>query len=72
MQDNTCDICKAEYKTRYEVRTPRPSDHTDMCCVMWICEACAKDMGPARVKTAAEWEEWMDNEGVKQGFVWLS
>lgn len=69
METFKCDICEADVPVseRLEVRTPRPSDPTDMCCILWVgpCH-------PSGGKTAAEWNVWIENEGREKGFMWLS
>ena len=67
----TCDVCDKPIEgEKFEARTPRPSDPSDMCCVMWACETCAPQIG---AKPASYWDEWIESEeAVKAGFIFLS
>lgn len=63
METFKCDICEE----LLEIRAPRPSDPTDMCCILWVgpCH-------PNGAKSPAQWIEWIENEGAAKGFMWLS
>lgn len=62
-----------------EVRQRRPSDQTDMCCVMaghpkcvGVGEALPAICESGGVATPDQWEEWITNEGRKLGFLFLT
>jgi hypothetical protein len=62
---DTCDMCgkpctEGEW---VEVRIPRPSDPTDMTCIMAGCKACFPDG-----KSPKAWQEWIEGPG----FLWLT
>ena len=67
----TCDICDREFthQFRHEARTARPSDPSDMACVMWTCPFCAPSVGAWRPEV---WDDWIENEGRALGYVFLS
>jgi hypothetical protein len=65
-----CDICNERIVGEvFEARIPRPSDPADMCCIMVACKEHADQIG---AKSASYWEKWIEGEGAKQGFLWLS
>lgn len=55
-----CDGCgTVEYTERnpfVEVRVPRPSDPSDMCCIMAGCSDCFPGS-----KTPTEWKEYIES-----------
>ena len=58
-----CDVCDKQIEgERWEARTTRPSDPTDMCCVMWACADCGPKLG---AKPASYWDAWIENEGAR-------
>jgi hypothetical protein len=66
----TCDYDDQEITGElYEVRVPRPSDPSDMACVMWSCAAHAEEMG---AQSATEWDRWIETEGRAEGYLFLS
>lgn len=70
-----CDGCQAQVDDdeKYVVRLPRPSDPTDMCAVLWFCTECGEPQAkPGVCMTEAGWDEWIEDEGAKQGFLWLT
>lgn len=75
-----CDICDGGYYTHdnpfVNYRVPRPSDPTDMCCTMWghlKCLGGKISMTPqGGVATPDQWQDWIENEGAKLGFCFLS
>ena len=67
----TCDVCDAPIEGElFEARTPRPSDPSDMCCVMVACAEHADEIG---AKPASYWNEWIESDdAIRRGFVFLS
>ena len=62
-----------------EVRTVRPSDPSDLSCIMLICEICAAEGGGTSVSadggqaTAIQWNEWIEtDEAARAGIFFLS
>lgn len=80
-----CDNCgNNEYtddNPLVQVRTRRPSDHSDMCCVMAGHAKCFVE-DPATlpqigetdgIATPAQWEAWIEKpETAKAGFLFLT
>lgn len=67
-----CDGCGAvEYtfdNPFVEVRVPRPSDPTDMCCILAGCSNCFPGS-----KTPEEWSKWIESaEAMEAGYMWLT
>lgn len=56
-----CDACGATEYTEanpfVEVRVPRPSDPSDMCCIMAGCLNCFPGS-----KTPAQWNEYIESK----------
>lgn len=79
-----CDSCKiSEYtddNPRVFMCMPRPSDMSEMCCVMAGHRNCIAahstlpDIGQSGgVATAEQWEEWIDNDtSLRMGFIFLT
>lgn len=75
-----CDGCGHPVEDPVELRTRRPSDPADLCCVMAGCEKCFG--APERVKdhwgsipsrmTAQDWEKWVEKYGPDNGILWLT
>ncbi len=76
----TCDGCGAAVDEPVLVRTRRPSDPQDLCCVMAGCEDC---FGPRQhpenhwasvpaVMTAEDWDRWVEAYGIAQNVLWLT
>jgi hypothetical protein len=43
---NYCDECTQSFEEPVvAVFTRRPSDPTDLCCILWFCPACAERQG---------------------------
>lgn len=42
---NTCDQCEGPMPLTVGIFLRRPSDPTDLCSIMWICETCATGQG---------------------------
>lgn len=80
-----CDNCEKN-EAEFEVRVQRPSDRTDMVCIVFSCAACCdpktsaqlKEFVPAHPKTPVAatpeaWEEYMDSDEASQaGHLWLT
>jgi RNase P subunit RPR2 len=67
-----CDVCDGEYayRDRWEVRIPRPSDPSDMSCILWVCAPCGPRMG---ARTPAQWDEYIESpEALEAGHYFLS
>lgn len=78
MEGIRCDLCdKDSWDDGYYSCTRRPSDPTEMVCVLWFCDACAEPMdkgvgpdgGLGRDET---WQRWIEDEGAKHGVLWLT
>jgi len=70
MKEDCCDVCEQPFtpsNPKYEHRVPRPSDKTDMCCVMATHKSCMEGG-----KTPEEWNKWIENEGAKEGYLFLT
>jgi hypothetical protein len=81
-----CDLCGADDYTDanpfVECRIPRPSDKTDMCCVIAGHLNCLSPMPADRLPSIApfgggtatpeQWEHWIENEGAAAGYQWIS
>lgn len=68
----SCDACGTEEYTPenpfVEVRVPRPSDRTDLCCIIAGCAACFPG-----TRTPAEWEEYFESgEAGRDGYLFLT
>lgn len=70
-----CDIC---YGDNYavdpyvEVRVERPSDHSDMCCIMAGHASCFGGVG-STVKTPEGWTEYIESaEAYNNGHLFLT
>lgn len=75
--ENTCDLCEAEYDTRYYVTTPRPSVPTELVSILYICPDCAKEhslfTGEQPARTYIQLQEYFDSgEARKDGLLWMS
>lgn len=75
----TCDTCDTDTYTEdnpfVEVRMPRPSDKTDMSCILAGHKVCMGETGinpKGGVATPEEWQMWIEGEGAKLGFLFLS
>lgn len=71
-----CDACGAtEYTDEnpfVEVRTPRPSDPSDMCCILAGCAGCFGGIG-GTVKTPEGWTEYIESvEAYRNGHLFLT
>lgn len=67
-----CDGCNRTYYTAenpyVEVRVARPSDPSDLVCVLAGCASCF----PGN-RTPAEWDEYFDSgAAASDGFAWLT
>jgi hypothetical protein len=67
-----CDACGAtEYTAEnpfVEVRVTRPSDRTDLCCIMGGCSTCFPGS-----KTPAEWADYIESpEAYAAGYLFLT
>ena len=80
MMIGTCDVCGAKPNEMVFVRTRRPSDPKDLCCVMAGCEKC---MGPRQhpenhwnsvpsVMTDRDWDIWVESYGAMHNVLWLT
>lgn len=70
---DNCDTCNTPLSREdlVEVRIPRPSDPTDLCCVMAGCVSCFPKGESSR--TAAEWNEFIESpEASAKGYLWLT
>jgi len=78
-----CDICDVavEADKLLFVRQARPSDPSDMTCLMAGCEKCfmpdpydeVVEMGVVpSVMTDSDWERWIEEEGHKYGKCFLT
>lgn len=70
-----CDQCDTviEAVKRYEVRLPRPSDPSDLCAILWICEACASEMGAGVARTPQQWADYIESDEARaKGYLFLS
>lgn len=75
-----CDGCGKQVANPVEVRTRRPSDPTDLCCIMVGCQLCFgtaqqpdkwADAVPS-VMRPQQWDEWVEQYGLANGIVWLT
>lgn len=79
-----CDICKQHTYTDenpfVEMRIPRPSDPSDMCCVLAghkNCVGAAKSELPQITEsggaaTVEQWEKWIETKEARSwGFLFL-
>lgn len=69
---SACDGCgSSEYSSvnpYVEIRTSRPSDPSDLVCVLAGCASCF----PGE-KTPEEWETYFDSgDAARDGFAWLT
>lgn len=67
-----CDGCGTKEYTKenpfVEVRTPRPSDPSDLCCIVAGCLACFPG-----TRTPQEWSEYIETEDAyAQGYLFLT
>ena len=80
MKIDHCDVCDNKPEEMVYVRMRRPSDPTDLSCVMAGCEEC---MGPRQhpenhwnsvptVMTNRDWDIWVENYGAKHNVLWLT
>ena len=85
MRDVQCDYCEKEIHwvgDLVEIRVPRPSDPTDVTCVMWSCTECTdpltlEELERAHIGYAAAlkttWDEYVETETArKRGHLFLS
>lgn len=81
MYDWNCDICDDDTYTEenplVEARTQRPSDHSEMCCVMaghLKCLGGELNIGEtAGLQTPQAWMDWiMTDEAEANGFLFLT
>lgn len=68
-----CDICENEdYNVGnpfVEIRVPRPSDPSDMCCIMAGHDEC---FGGGNM-TPDQWSDWIESpEAAAAGYYWLT
>lgn len=80
----TCDACDrsdgyTDANPFVELRTPRPSDPSDMCCVMaghkncFARNATLPDIGRGGIATPEQWATWIESkEAQAAGFVFLT
>ncbi len=71
----SCDQCGnlVERDDIVEVRLPRPSDPTDLCCIMAGCADCFRPGDPAQGATAAlayVWDAYVESDHAKARGVW--
>lgn len=73
-----CDACDGliAYGWHVEVRMARRSDPSDKCCIMIGCDVCFRpqskfDKNPSMLY-AHDWDGWIEDVGVKQGFMFLT
>lgn len=60
-----CDLCKDAPAT-HEVRMPRLSDPTDLCCVEVVCLACTPGgASNEMVRTPDEWVEYIESNAAR-------
>lgn len=61
-----------------EIRVPRPSDRSDLCCIMAGCSRCfpPHELGTAVAggsATPEQWEDYIESpEAMKAGFMFLT
>jgi hypothetical protein len=72
-----CDICNTNQYTEanpfVEVRTPRPSDPSDMCCILAGHLDCFGGQVGETVNTPDGWADWIESEdAARQGYMWLT
>lgn len=80
-----CDNCE-QNEAQFEVRVQRPSDRTDMVCIVFTCSECdqpftadeLKKLVPAspkipRAATSSAWQEYMESdEAARAGHIWAT
>ncbi len=80
-----CDNCETN-PAKFEVRVQRPSDPTDMVCIVFSCGTCCDPMTSAQLKefvpahpktpvaaTSDAWHEYMNSdEAAQAGHLWLT
>lgn len=76
-----CDVCNQSTYTEdnpfVEYRTQRPSDHACMTCTMAGHQKCFNaetlpSIGETGgIATPQQWEDWIEKEGMKLGYLWL-
>lgn len=72
-----CDQCGGETPCPYEVCLPRPSDPSEMACVLVFCKPCVEtgrvtisvtDPGPeGGMALWHDWQEWCSANGMTLG-----
>jgi hypothetical protein len=80
-----CDRCHdSEYTPEnpfVEYRQKRPSDPTDMCCTLAGHLQCFSQQSAlalpiigndSGVATPEQWQTWIEGEGAKLGFAWIT
>lgn len=78
--NHNCDICDGNTYTEdnpfVEIRTQRPSDPMDMCCIIWghlNCFGGEEHIGDTSgTATPDKWSDWIEGEGAALGFAFLS
>lgn len=69
-----CDGCNKEVPRAdlMLVRVPRPSDPSDMCCVMWGCADCFPRSEGSCMKDR-DWDSYMETDEARQrGYLFLT
>ena len=60
-------------RPRWEMRTRRPSDPSDLTCIMVICDLCAAEAGGESMSpngglaTSSRWDEWIESDAAIGG-----
>lgn len=76
-----CDACDTPmtFEQRWVVRRPRPSDPSEWCAVLWLCEGCALgELGESDSPHAPHREPWWDawiessEDARRRGAIWLT
>lgn len=73
----TCDVCdSADYNEAnpfVEVRTPRPSDPSDLCCILAGHLDCFGGTEGETVRTPSNWSNYIESpEAYASGYLWLT
>lgn len=74
-----CDLCQMPIDRRaslVEIRTIRPSDPSDLCCILWSCRGCTPESHTSVTggsATAAEWDDFIESDEARaSGLCFLS
>lgn len=73
----TCDVCNSDAYTAenffVEARTPRPSDPSDLCCIMAGHLDCFGGSIGGSINTPAGWNEYIESpEAYAAGYLFLT